>query len=207
LININLSQSQAGSLGSAFLFLYVGVWLFYQYHKASFYQTEISTLKSHNGPGGQNKSLSKEGDIMKQHPDGCMDWRIYVISFVVTLACACATIPALPPTQPMRDFKDLAGKWEGTISSAGFGSSPIVMIIREDGTGETIVPESSGFFPYSDQGRFYFTQEWVEGKIRVKNNTSGETGIRTLQEKGGKRVLVYRSDDGLTMAEYEQAQK
>jgi hypothetical protein len=141
---------------------------------------------------------------MKQHLDGRMDWRIYVISFVVALAFACAT---LPPAQPIRDFKDIAGKWEGTVSSAALGSSPMVLIIREDGTGESIVPQESKFFPYSDQGRFYLKHELVEGKIRVKNNTSGETGIRTLQEKGGKRVLVYRSDDGYTTAEVEPAQK
>jgi len=204
LININLSQSQAGSLGSALLFLYVGVWLFYQYHKASSYQTEISTLKSHNGTGGQNKFLSKEGDLMKKHHDGFMDWRIFVISFVATLAFACAT---LPPAQPIRDHKDIAGKWEGTIFSTTLGSSPIVVIIREDGTGESIVPESSPFFPYSDQGRFYQTRELVEGKIRSKSKTSGETGIVTLHEAGGKRVLIYRSDDGYTQGKYEPAQK
>ena len=81
------------------------------------------------------------------------------------------------------------------------------MIIREDGTGESIVPESSSLFPYSDQGRFLGTWELVEGKIRTTSKTSGETGIMTLQEKGGKRVLVYRSDDGNTRAEYEPAQK
>ena len=148
---------------------------------------------------------------MKQYLDGRMDWRIFIISFVVALACAWATLaPAqpIPPAQPIRDFKDIAGKWEGTIcSTAGLGCSPIVTIIREDGTGESIVPLDSWLFPYSDKGRFYLTQELVEGKIRVKNKTSGETGIRTLHEKGGKRVLVYRSDDGNNRAEFEPAQK
>jgi dienelactone hydrolase len=32
---------------------------------------------------------------MKQHPDGFIDWRIFVISFVVALACACATMEGL----------------------------------------------------------------------------------------------------------------
>ena len=148
---------------------------------------------------------------MKQHPDGFMDWRIFVISFVVALAFAWATLALaqpIPPAQPIRDFKDIAGKWEGTIcTTTGLGCSPIVTIIREDGTGESIVPQSSAFFPYSDQGRYLVTRELVEGKIRVKNKTSGETGITTLHEGGGKRVLVYISDNGNTRAEYTQAQK
>jgi hypothetical protein len=148
---------------------------------------------------------------MKQYLDGRMDWRIFIISFVVALACAWATLaPAqpIPPAQPIRDFKDIAGKWEGTIcSTAGLGCSPIVTIIREDGTGESIVPQSSAFFPYSEQGRYLVTRELVEGKIRIKNKTSGETGIATLHEGGGKRVLVYISDNGITRAEYKPAQK
>jgi len=36
---------------------------------------------------------------MKQHPDGFIDWRICVISFVAALACACATMtPYDPPS-------------------------------------------------------------------------------------------------------------
>ena len=57
------------------------------------------------------------------------------------------------------------------------------------------------------QGRFLVTRELVEGKIRSKNMTSGETGIATLHEGGGKRVLVYISDNGITRAEYKPAQK
>ena len=34
---------------------------------------------------------------MKQHPDGFIDWRICVISFVVALACACATMTPFDP--------------------------------------------------------------------------------------------------------------
>ena len=142
---------------------------------------------------------------MKQHPDGCIDWRIFVISFVVALAFACAA--TLPPAQPIRDHKDIAGKWEGTIFSTTLGSSPIVLIIREDGTRESIVPQASAFWPFSDQGRFIGTWELVEGKIRTITKTTGDTGIFTLYEGGGKPVLVYKSDNGNTRAEYKPAQK
>jgi carboxymethylenebutenolidase len=68
----------------------------YQCQRPSCRQNEFSTLKSYNGPGGQNKFLSKEGAMMKQHPLGCIDWRILVISFVV--AGACATMPVTKET-------------------------------------------------------------------------------------------------------------
>lgn len=145
---------------------------------------------------------------MKQHFDGCIDWRIFIISFVVTLACACATLPPLPPAQPIRDFKDIAGKWEGTVYSMRLSaSSPVTVIIREDGTGDTIYPQGSPFFPYSDQGHSFVKRELVEGKIRSQNTTIGETGIMTLHEGGGKRVLFYKSDNGQTKLVCEPAQK
>jgi hypothetical protein len=163
-------------------------------------------LKSHNGTGGQNKFLSKEGDIMKQHPDGFIDWRIFVISLVVALAFACAT---LPPAQPIRDLKDIVGKWEGTFSSAEYGgvSSSIVTIFREDGTWESIVPVGQHLYAYTNKGRFLGTWELVEGKIRSTNKTTGGAGIITLHEGGGKRVLILRSDDGLYREQYTPAQK
>ncbi len=142
---------------------------------------------------------------MKLHPVGCIDWRILVISFVVALAWACAT---LPPPQPIGDFKQIAGTWEGTVcSTLGQVCSPIVTIYREDGTGESIVPQDSPFFRYGDQGHFFLTNELIEGKIRYKGKTTGNSGITTLYEGGGKRVLIAISDDGKTKAEYKPAQK
>jgi len=66
--------------------------------KAGCRQSEISTLKSHNGPGSQNKFLLKEGTIMKQHLDGCFDWRMIVIFLVLALACSCATMTVTKKT-------------------------------------------------------------------------------------------------------------
>jgi hypothetical protein len=132
---------------------------------------------------------------------------ILAFSFVALFVLACAT---LPPAKPIRDFRDIAGKWEGTIETFYKGQtiiSPIVLITRKDGTGESFVPKGSPHFPYSDQGKFHFTQELIAGKIRIANTRTGETGIRTLHEGGGKRVLIYKADDGLTRAVLEPAQE
>jgi hypothetical protein len=131
---------------------------------------------------------------MKQHPDGCIDWRIFVISFVVALACACAT---LPPAQPIRDFKDVAGEWRGGYGTVDGWVVKIVRIINGDGTGEVI---SSG-------RHAVVTQKLVDGKIWSKNERSGETGTLTLHEGGGQRLLIWESDTSVQRIEYKPIRK
>jgi hypothetical protein len=50
------------------------------------------------------------------------------------------------------------------------------LILKEDGTGETIFPPSRYFFSRGDQGHFPMTFKLVEGKIRWKNMIAGYTG-------------------------------
>jgi len=57
---------------------------------------------------------------MKLHPDGSIDWRIFVISFVVALACACAAMAATDDAGP-------GGPKEVYAPSSGQG--PIVILI------------------------------------------------------------------------------
>jgi hypothetical protein len=146
----------------------------------------------------------KGGEIMKQHLDVSMTWRILIIFFVVVLACAFAT---RLPAQSIRDFKDVAGKWEGKLSSTDGWDSPIAIIINEDGTGDTFVPQNGLIVGISDNGRF--PNEWkvVDGKLSSRNKISGDTGFITLFEGGGKRVLEYISKNGALRGSYEPAPK
>jgi hypothetical protein len=149
---------------------------------------------------------------MKQRLDASMIWRILVIFFLVTLVCAFATL--LPAQSirdlkevPIRDFKDVAGKWEGKLSSTDGWDSLITLIINEDGTGDSIVPQNSAIFSFSDNGRYPLERKLVDGKIRSRNKISGDTGIVTLFEGGGKRVLDYMSDGGKMRGSYEPVPK
>ena len=141
---------------------------------------------------------------MKQHTGRSNSYRILIISFVVALTCSCAT---LPPVQPVRDFKDVAGKWEGTVCTGGLGCSPVVAILMEDGSGESIVPQGSPHFQLSEKGHFPLMWELVDGKIRITNKISGSTGTSTVHEGEGKRLMLYKSDDGSTTAKYTPVPK
>jgi hypothetical protein len=54
---------------------------------------------------------------------------------------------------------------------------------------------------------FVGTVNLIEGKYRYKSQTTGATGVYTLHEGGGRRILVIVSDDGKGKAEVEPAKK
>jgi hypothetical protein len=144
---------------------------------------------------------------MKQQCDGWIDWRILSIFFVAGLAFACATLPS---PQSIRDFKDIAGKWEATSTprdarqsgklGGGEAESPNVIkslkswvIIREDGNNETIL---------ADGKRFSWTGQLIGGKCRAPD------GVFTFYHGGsGTRILDFRSDDGWVSMQYKPASK
>ena len=127
-------------------------------------------------------------------------WHFINILIVVAFVWACAT---LPPIQPIRDLNSIAGKWEGTWHGP-LGADPFSITIKKDGTWESIVPADSNLARKFGT-RFVGTVNLSEGKCRFKSQTTGMTGIYTLHEGGGRRVLVIVSDDGKSRAELEPA--
>jgi hypothetical protein len=107
---------------------------------------------------------------------------------------------------PIRDFKDIAGTWEGKVDAPTW-STPMTCIINEDGTGDNFVPEDSQIFAFSDKGRFPLKRDLVDGKMRYKNLITGSTSIVTLYEDGGKRLLKSLSEDGTQKGVFEPATK
>ena len=142
---------------------------------------------------------------MEHHCSERIVLRNFVISFLVTLTFVFATSSLSQQAKPIRDFKDVAGAWEGKMESADGWSTPISMIIREDGTGDNIVPENSPIFEYTDKGRIHIKQELVEGTIRAKSSRG--IGTTTLHEEEGGRMLKYINDDGRQKAIYKLALK
>jgi hypothetical protein len=120
-----------------------------------------------------------------QRGAGLAYWKIAVL--VVALA-GCAT---LPPAQPARDLKTIAGKWEGMLTTRNGAQLPYTTTITEDGRTETIVPGLSNPGP-----RFVGRVKVEGGKYRWKSETTGRTGTYALHEGDGRRVLVGRADDG-----------
>lgn len=117
-----------------------------------------------------------------------------------------ATAPLSLQNKPIKDFKEVAGKWEGKMSSTDGWSSPMAIIIAEDGSGYSLVSHDSPVFIYSDKGRFAVERTLVDGKIRYRNS-SGDTGTGTLHEEGGKRLLRIMTDNGRQKGEFEPVPK
>jgi para-nitrobenzyl esterase len=110
------------------------------------------------------------------------------------------------PAKPIRDFKEIEGKWEGKLDSPGW-STPMTLIFKDDGSGDAFVPENSPVFMFSDKGRFPMERKLVDGKIRQKNLISGAMSTTTLHEEGSKRFLNSQTDDGTQKGIYEPALK
>lgn len=109
---------------------------------------------------------------------------VLAVFLVATLLAGCAT---LPPAKPVADLRSVAGKWEGTVT-AGFGTVPYTLTIKEDGSWEAVAPAIP-------PGRFEGRMSVKDGKIRFISHTTGRTGTYTLHEGEGKRVLAGATDE------------
>lgn len=126
---------------------------------------------------------------MPRHVGRFIGW-LFVMGMLFT-AVGCATAP---PAKPVASLPQIAGKWEGTVT-AGTGMAYIKnMVIRPDGTWEMEIP---GGNPPRHDG----TVQLVDGKLRSRSNTTGNSGTWTLYEGDGKRMLKTISDDGRVSAE------
>ena len=126
-----------------------------------------------------------------------------ILAAVVGLGCACAT---LPPTQAIRDLKDIAGKWEG-IAEISLGENfaatgPTTLPVKESGDWENtwfayselkIVPDA-----FHRSGSGYLT----EGKFHTGR------GTYILHEGSGKWALVLDTPASpFKSVQFELAQK
>jgi hypothetical protein len=114
-------------------------------------------------------------------------YRTQACVVLVTLFLAgCAT---LPPAQPARDIKSIAGKWECTLTGSSAARRTSTTTIGEDGKAETIIPGATNPGPL-----FVGSYRMEAGKFRWKSDTTGRTGTATLHQGDGRRVLVHEVD-------------
>jgi hypothetical protein len=106
---------------------------------------------------------------------------------VAAFAMGCAT---LPPAKAVTNVNQIAGKWQGNVSS-GQGTQPAAMTINPDGTFSTVIGSQTF------TGRIAV----AEGKLPGRGDQTGNTGTWSVHEGDGKRVLVYKADDGRVTAE------
>jgi hypothetical protein len=110
---------------------------------------------------------------------------------IAALAAGCAS---LPPARSVTSLNQIAGRWQGTGYGPA-GSAAITQTINPDGSYSAVLP--SGTFT----GRITLG----DGKLRGKSDQTGNTGTYSLHEGEGKRVLIYKSDDGRVSSELTPA--
>jgi hypothetical protein len=109
---------------------------------------------------------------------------------VIIIAAFSAACASLPPARPVTSVSQISGTWQGTGYGPG-GAAPVTQTINADGSYTAVVP--AGTFT----GRIAVD----DGKLRGKSDQTGNTGTYSLHEGEGKRVLVYKSDDGRVSSE------
>lgn len=87
---------------------------------------------------------------------------------------------------PIYDTRSLAGTWTGTAALPDNPVVPVTIVLREDGSYETVTPSSRLTGSYGITG----------GRARYRSTTSGRTGTLELRERDGERRLVIIIDGG-----------
>ena len=109
-------------------------------------------------------------------------WIILAWASIAVVTAACAS---LPPAMSVTNVGQIAGKWTGTGYGPA-GSVPVTQTINPDGSYSAVLPN----------GTFTGKITVSDGKLRGKSDQTGNTGTYTLHEGEGRRVLVYKGDDG-----------
>jgi hypothetical protein len=120
-----------------------------------------------------------------------LPWTVLAWITIATFTAACAS---LPPAKPVTNVSQIAGKWQGTGYGPG-GAASVTQTINPDGSYSAVLP--SGTFT----GKITIS----DGKLRGKSDQSGNTGTYALHDGEGRRVLVYKSDDGRISSELTPA--
>ena len=118
-------------------------------------------------------------------------WTLLGWIAVVAVAGACAS---LPPAKSVTSVSQIAGKWQGTGYGPG-GAVAVTQTINPDGSYTAVIPA----------GTFTGKITISDGRLRGKGDQTGNTGTYSLHEGEGKRVLVYKSDDGRLSSELTPA--
>jgi hypothetical protein len=105
-----------------------------------------------------------------------------------------ATLAGLAQAQPIADLQPIVGTWEGTLKLSNGRTFPMTLMIREDGTWETLVP---GLSP----PKFTGTVRLINGKFRYDTKENGRQGTYTLKERDSKRTLELMNDQHTSQAE------
>ena len=124
-------------------------------------------------------------------------------SLVALMVLGCASAPSAPsapplPMKPVTSLDQIAGTWHGAVIGPGGTSNIRNMIIRPTGTWELELVEGN---PPRHTG----VTRLVDGRLRSKSDTTGNSATWILYEGGAKRILRSVNDDNRVTAEFTPA--
>jgi len=103
---------------------------------------------------------------------------IALLAPVVLTAC---TLAGTAVEKPLTDVKELAGTWQGWVTTQVGGNARVLMIIKEDGSYESSTTVPGGTLTV---GKYYLES----GKLRYRSSRT--QGRATVSEERGKTILT-----------------
>jgi hypothetical protein len=124
------------------------------------------------------------------------------ITLLVALVFAVSPLAAVAAEKQITDIKQLAGTWQGWVTSQLSGSERVLMTIKEDGTYQSSTTRDGGTLTV---GKYYLQG----GKVRYKSSRTEGTAV--VSEDKGKTTLTLSPEGSFNPvtgpATYERVKK
>jgi len=125
-----------------------------------------------------------------------------LIAVFIALVFAVSPLAAVAAEKQITDIKQLAGTWQGWVTSQLSGSERVLMTIKEDGSYQSSTTRDGGTLTV---GKYYLQG----GKVRYKSSRTEGTAV--VSEDKGKTTLTLSPEGSFNPvtgpATYERVKK
>ena len=104
-----------------------------------------------------------------------------LLAVVIALVFAVSPLAAIAAEKQITDIKQLAGTWQGWVTSHLSGSERVLMTVKEDGSYQSSTTRDGGTLTV---GKYYLQG----GKVRYKSSRSEGTVV--ISEDKGKTTMI-----------------
>ena len=104
-----------------------------------------------------------------------------LLAVVIALVFAVSPLAAIAAEKQITDIKQLAGTWQGWVTSQLSGSERVLMTVKEDGSYQSSTSRDGGTLTV---GKYYLQG----GKVRYKSSRSEGTVV--ISEDKGKTTMI-----------------
>jgi len=104
-----------------------------------------------------------------------------LLAVVIALVFAVSPLAVIAAEKQITDIKQLAGTWQGWVTSQLSGSERVLMTVKEDGSYQSSTTRDGGTLTV---GKYYLQG----GKVRYKSSRSEGTVV--ISEDKGKTTMI-----------------